>query len=665
MGMKFKRVELQNFGPYFGTHILEFGLQKPIVIIHGQNMAGKTSLLNAIRWVLYGHALNRFGQFIPLKQLINRASSETGSWVMSVKLSFEVDGLQYELDRSIQTKDVNISPRNDGDFETQLFLRRDGRHLNAGEVQAEINRILPEQISRFFLFDGELLNEYETLLADSTKQASLIKESIEHILGVPVLANSIADLKEHLREASGRQQKLAKRDKQASVFAAEAAIIEASITAQEMDLAQIKEHYDSLYQQQKELDDFLQDIAGIEADVQRLQDLENQRQKLRDEEQQLLQENRDKLATGWRDLLHPLLQSHLKVLEKEQEEQISILEATGKLKAKIDNIEGLLTQSKCPVCGHELEEVNTAELQSQKLQLEQDLANLGIDEHRLSQISTSIRKMRTIQPSHTLETVSKNEARLLRIRVEVASLEFTIDEINNRLKGHNRSEIARNRRDYDNVTKELGVIEKTIAEKESKIRELQDKAAKNRNMIGKVSGPEMKRLNREVQLCDDLIHMFEGTIAVLRNNLREYVERDATEIFLRLTTDQSYQGLRINENYGLAILDSKGQEVQVRSAGAEQIVALSLIGALNQNAVRRGPIIMDTPFGRLDPQHRENILKFIPTLAEQITLLVHGGEINRDQDLQHIREKIDQEYTILHPSSHISELSQNYHAELQ
>ncbi len=174
----------------------------------------------------------------------------------------------------------------------------------------------------------------------------------------------------------------------------------------------------------------------------------------------------------------------------------------------------------------------------------------------------------------------------------------------------------------------------------------------------------MQRLNREVQLCEDLIHLNESTIAILRDNLRESVQRDATDIFLNLTTDQSYQGLVINENYGLTILDSRGQEVQVRSAGAEQIVALSLIGALNRNAVRRGPIIMDTPFGRLDPQHRENILRFIPTLADQITLLVHGGEINRDQDLQNIRDQIDQEYTILHPSSHISELTQSYHVEL-
>jgi hypothetical protein len=39
------------------------------------------------------------------------------------------------------------------------------------------------------------------------------------------------------------------------------------------------------------------------------------------------------------------------------------------------------------------------------------------------------------------------------------------------------------------------------------------------------------------------------------------------------------------------------------SAGSEQIVALSLIGALNRCATREGPVVMDTPFGRLDRRH--------------------------------------------------------------
>ena len=122
--------------------------------------------------------------------------------------------------------------------------------------------------------------------------------------------------------------------------------------------------------------------------------------------------------------------------------------------------------------------------------------------------------------------------------------------------------------------------------------------------------------------------------------------RLASGIFLKLTTDKSYSALSINESYGLTILDRDSQPVSVRSAGAEQVVALSLIGALNQLAVKRGPLIMDTPFGRLDSKHRANILRFLPSLGEQTVLLVHDGEVDPDRDLAPLRTEIDREYVI-------------------
>ena len=58
---------------------------------------------------------------------------------------------QFELTRVVQAKDPAMKPRGDADFDEKLFMQRGGRHLNADEVQTELNRMLPEQISRFFL----------------------------------------------------------------------------------------------------------------------------------------------------------------------------------------------------------------------------------------------------------------------------------------------------------------------------------------------------------------------------------------------------------------------------------------------------------------------------------------------------------------------------------
>jgi len=89
--------------------------------------------------------------------------------------------------------------------------------------------------------------------------------------------------------------------------------------------------------------------------------------------------------------------------------------------------------------------------------------------------------------------------------------------------------------------------------------------------------------------------------------------------------------LRINEQYGLSIIHQDGEEEDGRSAGAEQVVALALMGALQANAPLQGPIVMDTPFSRLDPEHTANVVTTLPRMSDQVVLFVQEGEISRGE----------------------------------
>ena len=53
--MKLKRLQLKNFRCFYGESDIEFAgdNKKNITVIHGENGAGKTVLLNAFKWVLY------------------------------------------------------------------------------------------------------------------------------------------------------------------------------------------------------------------------------------------------------------------------------------------------------------------------------------------------------------------------------------------------------------------------------------------------------------------------------------------------------------------------------------------------------------------------------------------------------------------------------------
>lgn len=657
MSMRLSQVKVRNFGPYYGEQVLEFGEERPIVLVHGENMRGKTSLLNAVRWALYDHALDRFGRYMSLIDLINWDAANSDDWTMSVDLSFHVNGSAYDLTRQVQRKDLSIKPRNDTDFEKNLFLKRDDNYLSPEEAQVVINRLLPERISRFFLFDGELLNEYETLLADLDQQAQVVKESIESILGVPALQNAIADLRLNLKDASRRQGALAKQDKHAQVFASQAGRLETQIEMDERDIELLKADREGMAQQRRKLDEALRATASVEAELEKLRGLEDQIRTYKNQEERLLDDKRQNLANAWRDLLQPTIRGRMEALEDERGRQLAVLGQVGELQAELKNLERLGENERCPTCDQPLIHAHDRDLEAEKRKIEGDLTRHEFDEGRLTEISQSIGRLRKMVGSGAAGTVKHIENQLMDIRIRLSDFELKREEVADRLKNHDEVAVSRNRRDYENLTKEIGVIEQAIKNKEESIDRAQTEAARYRAQISKVSsGPQMDRLNREVQTYEELIKLFQLAVVRLRDELRKFVEDDASEIFLALTTDKSYTGLRINDYYGLTILNAEGDEVQVRSAGAEQVVALSLIGALNRNAVRRGPVIMDTPFGRLDPTHRENILKFLPTLADQVTLLVHSGEVDRDRDLEHVKDRIDKEYRIEYVSSQRSVL---------
>lgn len=79
--------------------------------------------------------------------------------------------------------------------------------------------IMPDEVSRFFLFDGELLQEYEELLLEGTEVGSKIKDSIETILGVPVLTNSAIDSQSILDDYRKAKNKIAQSNAQTQKIA--------------------------------------------------------------------------------------------------------------------------------------------------------------------------------------------------------------------------------------------------------------------------------------------------------------------------------------------------------------------------------------------------------------------------------------------------------------
>ena len=191
--LRIDRVELEDFGPFKGRQAINLPPAAGLVVVYGENMRGKTSLLNAIRFALFGKVLGRASQEGSLHRIGNWEQAAAGKYGFEVVLDLQADGRRYRLTRSCRPL-AGKEPAQDHDYQTEFFLRRDGEVLGPGEAKSELERIMPEQIARFFLFDGELLQEYEDLLRNENDMGRQISEAIERILGVPALTRSRATL---------------------------------------------------------------------------------------------------------------------------------------------------------------------------------------------------------------------------------------------------------------------------------------------------------------------------------------------------------------------------------------------------------------------------------------------------------------------------------------
>ena len=110
-----------------------------------------------------------------------------------------------------------------------------------------------------------------------------------------------------------------------------------------------------------------------------------------------------------------------------------------------------------------------------------------------------------------------------------------------------------------------------------------------------------------------------------------------------------YRKLKISEDFSMKVVRNDNTELPTHkyspSAGASQIVATSMIGGLNKFATRDAPIIIDTPMGRLDPEHRHNLIQYYSKMGNQIIILYQPSELDGD-DIQSIRNHIASEWVV-------------------
>ncbi|HMC02824.1 MAG TPA: AAA family ATPase [Cellulomonadaceae bacterium] len=612
-----RRLEVEGFGPYADRAVLEFPDGPGVTVVYGDNMRGKTSLMNAIRYAFFGEVHGRGERAREVLSACNRDLTAEGRYGFTVGLSLRHAGQDYDLMREVTAK-VAV-PQSDEDFTRNVSLRRGGVVLGPADRMALLRAMLPKDVARFFLFDGELLAQYEELLISESETGRAISEAIEHILGVPVLRDARDHLAVLASEANKASAKEASRHQKTEAMGVALAAANDAKEAHERERDRKKQEVEELI---AERDDIMAELRRQEiyaVAIDRLDTAGKDRDAARGAQVAKAAELKVAMAEAWRTVLS----------EPVRTARAAAREATaGALASMLTSMRvHAIENCHCGTCDQDVpEDVRTrlaATLPPGATAVSPgDVAGLSALAH-------------TSELDAFREADVRGEVRLIwealrQARIDEADALGRIAEANKTLDGQNPEELRRRKTSLTEVGGKIRAASDAAEAEQKLVDEQVATIARLSKRLEEAGTPELATFQQRERVLVTAGAVFADAVDRYKAELRARVQDTATRLFLEMTTEKKdYASLSINDHYGLTIIHRDGRAEDSRSAGAEQVVALALMGALQANAPLRGPIVMDTPFGRLDPHHTANVVTTLPSMAEQVILFVQEGEIDR------------------------------------
>ncbi|WP_250499009.1 DNA sulfur modification protein DndD [Caballeronia sp. GAWG1-5s-s] len=125
--------------------------------------------------------------------------------------------------------------------------------------------------------------------------------------------------------------------------------------------------------------------------------------------------------------------------------------------------------------------------------------------------------------------------------------------------------------------------------------------------------------------------------------------REMTKVYRALAHKDIVQRIDIRNDGSTRLLDRSGKEIMAdRSAGENQIFATALIAGLARVSRISAPLVVDTPLGRLDSKHRQNILNFWTSdTKRQVILLSQDEEVDHSFYMR-LADRVCKSYLLEH-----------------
>jgi DNA sulfur modification protein DndD len=620
--MYFKSLRVENYGLYHGDHSVDFAspsTKAPLTLIGGLNGRGKTTLLEGIFLVLFGRRAlkylsdDRISYSNYLKSHINKSAADQET---SISLTFEIEDAQSSI---IQIR--RAWSDSSGVVEETFEAFRNGR---ADPYVTEnwdyfIEEYLPLNVTRFFFFDGEKISQ----IADDESYKK-VKESIRSLLGLTTIDQLMLDIRAYMKKATGSE-----------AFSG----------------SEVRERITSIQHELEQIDSDLKASVGTSARLNK--DLGLARKNIVEMESQFWKHggntalNREEIEAE-RDALAvqlevsraeslalvskpstPLLLCSSWVLKADMdlqgnEEAGALRHMNVLMRLLREQVETILKDQTERDNAFNFLDLASSQLSSGKPEPSQGVEMNGQVVALLHDFTQRIKQERK-EVFDLLERMQRLETRVTGIEMQLSFHADSVDvkAIWNRIK-ETSGAIARQ--------------ESLLHAEEEQQRAMlsrQENLDRQRLLVLEESRKHTQdedEISRTVRYLSMTISVMEEFKVRIQQEKVQELSHMIHESFVAMSSKQSIiRGIEIDPvTLDIKLIDYNGGDLHMHqlSAGEKQLFAVSILWGLAKASGYQLPVIIDTPLGRLDSNHRNSFLKsYLPYASRQVIVLSTDEEI--------------------------------------
>lgn len=625
--MILNKLEMCNFRQYIGTQEIEFSTdpEKNVTVLIGVNTSGKTTIVRAFEWCLYGK--NGFEDQILLNSEVREKMNEGDSQETWVSVTFTHDDVVYTIKRSHKylcteryVEDgktiVNLGKKPDEDISLE-YLQKDGQTktpIDKSNIDESMNRVLPKDLSDYFFFGGERISG----IANRTD----LSKAVRGLMRLDVLENAYTHLKTVVK---GFEDEI---DTAGDANAQRAKDSLLTYTQRQEALKVELDNYDKQvsYWLDKEKE---YDAELAKSNIDKVKELAESRRKAQsalEGEVKRLERIQGELITDFNTRPYayfglPSIKASLEFLEKQNAKAGGVKESIPAMEQ--DAIDYLIHRGTC-ICGTRLDKGTIP------YNLVMEVRRVLPPEH----VGDAVRQYKVKSEGYlagTEDYKTRIERRFKEYREtkrQITSLQNelealageVIDDTEARTIETKRKEAHASyieaKRDYDECNRKLGECESNIDDCQKAIDKFAKSSTKNQRTARLIAYAQ--------NVYEWLLDSYKGKEEKVRDELQVRVNDNFAKMY------HGERSILIDDKYRVKYADvtteeSDGLKAVKSFAFIASLVSMAKDKILDDADMKLGqvyPLVMDAPFSNVDEIHIDNICKILPKTANQVIMAV-------------------------------------------